>query len=90
MGDILFGLSVRIQLPTPFRVPTLLPDRSDFINRSPTIVFPTSLAIFIKMVKRVYETFRPDQVTDDMLGKAATLFNENYGTWGPQSHKPGK
>ncbi|KFY03123.1 hypothetical protein V490_00270, partial [Pseudogymnoascus sp. VKM F-3557] len=53
-------------------------------------VSPTSLAIFIKMVKRVYETFTPDQVTDDMLRKAATLFNENYGTWGPLSHKPGK
>ncbi|OBT55413.1 hypothetical protein VE04_03610 [Pseudogymnoascus sp. 24MN13] len=42
------------------------------------------------MVKRVYETFTPDEVTDDMLRMAATLFNENYGTWGPQSHKPGK
>ncbi|KFY89587.1 hypothetical protein V500_05600 [Pseudogymnoascus sp. VKM F-4518 (FW-2643)] len=31
-----------------------------------------------------------DQVTDDMLRKAATLFNDNYGTWGPQSHQPGK
>jgi plasmid maintenance system antidote protein VapI len=33
------------------------------------------------MVAQVYETFTGEQVTNDMLVRAAELFNENYGVW---------
>ena len=36
-----------------------------------------------------YEVYPGDQVTDAMLDDAAKLFSENYGIWGPKSHKPG-
>jgi len=42
------------------------------------------------MVSVTYEVFTAEKVTDDMLAKAARLFNENYGTWGPLSHRPGE
>jgi len=42
------------------------------------------------MAEKSYKTFTGDQVTTDMLEKAATLFSENYGIWGEQSHKPGE
>ncbi|KAK0728161.1 hypothetical protein B0T26DRAFT_738609 [Lasiosphaeria miniovina] len=38
----------------------------------------------------IFETFTPDEVTEHMIDEAAKLFNENYGTWGPYSEKPGK
>ncbi|KAM3454224.1 hypothetical protein MY1884_004156 [Beauveria asiatica] len=41
------------------------------------------------MVTQLYETFPSSQVLDDMLVDAAKLFNENYGTWGEESFKPG-
>ncbi|GFF25331.1 hypothetical protein IFM58399_00992 [Aspergillus lentulus] len=42
------------------------------------------------MVAQVYKTFTAEQVTDDMLVKAAGLFNENYGVWAKLSKKAGK
>ncbi|KAJ9129953.1 Tartrate dehydrogenase [Pleurostoma richardsiae] len=42
------------------------------------------------MAKQEYETFEGDQVTDAMLASAATLFNQNYGTWGPLSDRAGQ
>ncbi|RYO92146.1 hypothetical protein DL762_001804 [Monosporascus cannonballus] len=41
------------------------------------------------MSKQLYETFDGDEVTDEMLAEAAVLFNENYGIWNKDSHKPG-
>jgi hypothetical protein len=38
----------------------------------------------------VYETFTGEQVTDDMLVKAAELFNENYGVWAKLSKQAGE
>jgi hypothetical protein len=32
--------------------------------------------------KKVYEGFKSDEVTDEMLDEAAKLFSENYGVWG--------
>ncbi|PGH29399.1 hypothetical protein GX50_07856 [[Emmonsia] crescens] len=43
-----------------------------------------------KMEQKLFQTFPGDQVTDNMLGEAAKLFNENYGIWGELSHSPGK
>ena len=34
------------------------------------------------MDKKVYEGFKSDEVTDEMLDEAAKLFSENYGVWG--------
>jgi len=34
------------------------------------------------MAKKVYEMFKREQVTDDMLQEASKLFSENYGIWG--------
>jgi hypothetical protein len=34
------------------------------------------------MDKKVYEGFKSDEVTDEMLNEAAKLFSENYGVWG--------
>ncbi|KAI9674070.1 MAG: hypothetical protein M1822_009565 [Bathelium mastoideum] len=34
------------------------------------------------MDMKVYEGFRSDEVTDEMLDEAAKLFSENYGVWG--------
>ncbi|KAI1935012.1 hypothetical protein LOZ66_005561 [Ophidiomyces ophidiicola] len=45
---------------------------------------------YIKMAKQVYETFSQDEVTDNMMEGAAKFFSENYGTWGANSHSPGK
>lgn len=46
------------------------------------------------MAKRIFEKFDGRELTDDMLGEAAQLFNENYGTWGEDptnpTVKPGK
>lgn len=42
------------------------------------------------MVTQLYETFPSSQVLDNMLVDAAKLFNENYGTWGEESFKPGE
>ncbi|KAK1766661.1 hypothetical protein QBC33DRAFT_106562 [Phialemonium atrogriseum] len=42
------------------------------------------------MEDQYYQNFVSNQVTDDMLEKAAKLFSENYGTWGRGSHSPGK
>lgn len=42
------------------------------------------------MASQFYESLTAENVTDDMLAKAAHLFNENYGTWGPLSHRPGE
>ncbi|KAI1754175.1 hypothetical protein F4782DRAFT_45539 [Xylaria castorea] len=33
------------------------------------------------MHKKVYERFKIDEVTDEMLDEAAKLFSENYGVW---------
>ncbi|KAM3514593.1 hypothetical protein MY11210_001828 [Beauveria gryllotalpidicola] len=41
------------------------------------------------MAKQVYETFASSEVPEAMMVEAATLFNENYGTWGEKSLKPG-
>ncbi|EGX89796.1 hypothetical protein CCM_08049 [Cordyceps militaris CM01] len=41
------------------------------------------------MATQVYQTFTSSQVLDNMLVDAATLFNENYGTWGEKASKPG-
>ncbi|TQV94671.1 ankyrin repeat-containing protein [Cordyceps javanica] len=41
------------------------------------------------MATQFYETLAGSQVPDDMLVDAAKLFNENYGTWGEGSFKPG-
>lgn len=42
------------------------------------------------MVAQVYKTFTAEQVTDDMLVKAAGLFNENYGVWAKLSKQAGE
>jgi hypothetical protein len=42
------------------------------------------------MASQFYECLTAENVTDDMLAKAAHLFNENYGTWGELSHRPGE
>lgn len=34
------------------------------------------------MDKKVYEGFKSDEVTDEMLDEAVKLFSENYGVWG--------
>ncbi|KAF9729848.1 hypothetical protein PMIN01_11781 [Paraphaeosphaeria minitans] len=39
------------------------------------------------MDTKVYEGFKSDEVTDEMLSEAATLFSENYGIWGQQAAK---
>lgn len=36
----------------------------------------------LEMDKKVYEGFKSDDVTDEMLDEAAKLFSENYGVWG--------
>lgn len=36
----------------------------------------------LNMDKKVYEGFKSDEVTDEMLNEAAKLFSENYGVWG--------
>ena len=36
----------------------------------------------LNMDKKVYEGFKSDEVTDEMLDEAAKLFSENYGVWG--------
>lgn len=36
----------------------------------------------LDMDKKVYEVFKSDDVTDEMLDEAAKLFSENYGVWG--------
>lgn len=48
------------------------------------------------MAKQLFERFDGHDLTDNMLGEAAQLFDENYGIWGedptnPESFpKPGK
>lgn len=44
----------------------------------------------LNMVAQVYKTFTAEQVTDDMLVKAAGLFNENYGVWAKLSKQAGE
>jgi len=44
----------------------------------------------LPMASQFYQTLTAENVTDDMLAEAARLFNENYGVWGPQSHRPGE
>lgn len=44
----------------------------------------------VNMEDQYYQNFVSNQVTDDMLEKAAKLFSENYGTWGRGSHSPGR
>jgi hypothetical protein len=39
------------------------------------------------MVAQVYETFTGEHVTNDILVRAAELFNENYGVWAKLSNK---
>lgn len=39
------------------------------------------------MNKKVYEGFKSDEVTDEMLEEASKLFSENYGVWGEQAAK---
>ncbi|TLD19497.1 hypothetical protein E2P81_ATG07114 [Venturia nashicola] len=36
----------------------------------------------LNMDKKLYEGFKSDEVTDEMLDEAAKLFSENYGVWG--------
>lgn len=36
----------------------------------------------LNMDTKVYEGFKSDEVTDEMLDEAAKLFSENYGVWG--------
>jgi hypothetical protein len=36
----------------------------------------------LKMATKLYEIFESNQITDEMLERAADLFNANYGTWG--------
>ncbi|KAG9251094.1 uncharacterized protein F5Z01DRAFT_332088 [Emericellopsis atlantica] len=43
-----------------------------------------------RRVQHAYRRVPGEDVTDEMLGKAAQLFNENYGTWGPQSDHSGE
>ncbi|KAM0745279.1 hypothetical protein ACQRIT_000663 [Beauveria bassiana] len=42
------------------------------------------------MAKQLYETFAGSKVTESMLVEAATLFNENYGTWGDNFPNKGR
>lgn len=51
-------------------------------------IFPFSFPY--SMSKQIYETFTGEDVTNDMLVKAAQLFSENYGSWGPNSRRPGQ
>lgn len=44
----------------------------------------------LRRVENSYQLLPGEDVTDEMLGKAAKLFNENYGIWGPRSDHPGK
>lgn len=37
------------------------------------------------MAIKIFEDVSPDQVTDEMLQEAATLFSENYGVWSHHS-----
>lgn len=41
----------------------------------------------LAMEKKVYEGFRSDQVTDEMLVEASQLFTDNYGVWGAQAEE---
>jgi hypothetical protein len=41
------------------------------------------------MAKQVFERFDGRELTDDMLGEAAELFNEHYGIWGQNPTNPG-
>lgn len=41
----------------------------------------------LAMEKKVYEGFRSDQVTDEMLVEASKLFTDNYGVWGAQAEE---
>lgn len=40
------------------------------------------------MAKQIFEKFDGHELTDNMLGDAAKLFNENYGTWGEDQTHP--
>lgn len=38
------------------------------------------------MRQTTFELYRgDDEITDDLLQEAATLFSENYGIWGPKA-----
>lgn len=55
-----------------------------------TAIERSSVSWHIEMETQVYETFNAESTTNEMLAQAAHLFNGNYGTWGPQSHRPGE
>jgi hypothetical protein len=56
---------------------------------STTYFFENSLVMTAR-VENSYQLLPGEEVTEDMLGKAARLFNENYGVSDPSSHRPGK
>ncbi|CAM1503449.1 Fc.00g082250.m01.CDS01 [Cosmosporella sp. VM-42] len=41
-------------------------------------------------MEQSYKTVFAEEITDQMLEAAATLFTENYGTWGKRSKRTGK
>jgi hypothetical protein len=55
-----------------------------------TFIENTRVQRHSNMASQFYENLTREQVTDDMLVEAAHLFNENYGTWGKQSDRPGE
>lgn len=61
-------------------------------NLDPTVSFIENRRPWTQsnMAVHSYQPFTGEHVTDDMLDKAAELFNENYGVWGELSNKPGE
>lgn len=41
----------------------------------------------LPMERKVYEGFRSDQVTDEILVEASQLFTDNYGVWDTQAEE---
>ncbi|KAJ5611996.1 hypothetical protein N7510_005190 [Penicillium lagena] len=74
--------------------PTLALEQSRRVTFNPvpevSLIENTKPRKLFDMAAQLYETFSGEQVTDDMLVKAAELFNENYGVWGKCSNKAGK
>ncbi len=51
-------------------------------TQAPTIApRPSGRIPLLKMETRLFEGFKDDEVTDEMLEDATKLFSENYGVW---------
>lgn len=53
-------------------------------------IWTASASGSLSMADQRFQTFASNEVSDEMMREAATLFSENYGIWGERSEKSGE